>query len=144
MLRANELKVGNLVMVGGLLTRIPNGLFIDEHFDALQPVPLSRELLLRCGFDDDPWQRLRLPKRDDAQETIAINEGTVIIEQEIDGGADNEQIYDILDSCKPEERNKIAYFPRRNEVVWPVPVQYLHQFQNLYFAFTNEELEITF
>lgn len=132
MIKANELRIGNLIeMPANSGKPFWKLLEIKEHgviyglgwetgtayckYDIPNPIPLTPEWLERCGLikaikePDDSWQTWGNPHID-----IAMAEGGfVLFIRDVDG-----------------------YY---GQIVGK-PMQYLHQLQNLYFALTGEEL----
>lgn len=135
-IRPNELRIGNYVYYNGSHNELgivsevlKNGLHevspykiginhrIDIYYkvDALKPIKLTEEILLKCGFVSGgakKWLFLTLCKED--KKYIYLNP---------------------LGSGLAIEENSI-------ENSLNIEIKYLHQLQNLYFALTNEELTI--
>lgn len=102
MIQSNELRIGNWVEFFGIRTKIKA---IDEDLDAsiIDPIPLTEEILLKCGF-------LNLP----LLENHFYIKGMLI--------------------WKCEEmfmHDKTG-----------VQLKHIHQLQNLYFALTNQDLNV--
>lgn len=131
MINFNELRLGNYVLQK-INTRIVPARCTFHHFELMQngndkdiyPVSLKAELLEKAGFSENKDYPL-LP---DAREFILV--------------------LPVIGSNKNEVR---AYIKNNKEcfgraVVNGLPVSnnfyHLHQLQNLYFALTNEELEV--
>lgn len=139
MIKTNELRFGNLVLasaeavfsdtkkpaicrvsghiddrseIGIGLENIESKEFYLDSFRTIEPIPLTEEWLLRCGFTVDKYGNIVLP----------IFEGYVMIE------------------CKFNSFPLILNVDGRNMPLWSV--KYLHQLQNLYHALTGKELEI--
>lgn len=127
MIAANEFRIGNLinnyykgieVVSVGTLNMLeqynPN-----EHQQIFKPIPLTEEILLKCGFkvSNTYW--------------IELNGGT----HHIDLHCINKVYYPILVQ-EPEMSSEEA------QVINLHKIQYLHQLQNLYFALTGEELTV--
>jgi hypothetical protein len=59
MIKANELRIGNWVNIGDLSTTINHIMGDDDYFD---PIPLTPEILEKCGFREygpfSPWLTL--------------------------------------------------------------------------------------
>ena len=119
-MKIEELRIGNWVM--GYHDPFQWSL---EHFDLLkqadldeivkEPIPLSEELLLKCGFEIKP---------DSALPTFVYS-GRLDLQVEFMLGKYSFRI---------EVENRHTTFVR--------VVDYLHQLQNLYFAITGEELRV--
>lgn len=123
MIKANELRLGNIVRVANLTGTIKN-LYSDGEvemsfspgyeyiYEDLQPIPLAPELLERCGFtvQNDLYS---LKMKDDSVLFVSSTEATAFVSQA--------SIHDAAGEA---------------------PCKSLHQLQNLYFALTGEELTI--
>jgi hypothetical protein len=69
-LHATELRIGNWVNVGGyshqVIDIMIDGLNTLEHecypYDMIEPIPLSHEILEKCGFvkEENGWHKLRI------------------------------------------------------------------------------------
>lgn len=127
MIKENEIRVGNLIK--GIATSLT--IKVDLHFfnevfdddtmlDWYAPIPLSKELLEKCGF-------------------VKNRSGELAIEMY---GAEShlEMIYGVESWHYPI----ITQTPQGDEErsVFLNRIQYLHQLQNLYFALVGEELKI--
>jgi len=117
-MKANELRIGNLVDDNGLIeTVISDHLINDEHYDGLRgclPIPLTKEWLLKFGFlhSHSQWYELR----------------------SLDLWCDAFNI-DLKQGILTATYNN-------NEEMIVKPMLHVHQLQNLYFALTGNELEI--
>ncbi|HXU28814.1 MAG TPA: hypothetical protein VN698_16410 [Bacteroidia bacterium] len=115
MIPPTELRIGNLVYEeGDQLTEIINGWQMDEGME-LFPVPLTEEILLKCGFeklgieDDDIFYRILIKFPWGGHVILHCNFGD----------------------------------PNEEFSLWSYPyIKSLHQLQNLYFALKGEELTI--
>jgi len=96
-----------LTMVSATLSRGNTVSLIPLKFDDLEPIPLTQELLKRCGF---------FPDEDDM--CFYWEKNGEIIEESL---------------------NHPPVFRHESH---QRPITTLHQLQNLYFALTDEELEI--
>jgi hypothetical protein len=123
MIKANELRIGNLVLYkpygnrDGEMKTIQGMMGMKAYFNRhsneggmyhhLQPIPLTAEILERCGFNFNHytynWDRSQLS----------------LAQSDFSPG-----VYEI------------------KFIVIGKPIERLHQLQNLYFAITGEELEI--
>jgi hypothetical protein len=131
-MKAQDLRIGNLVYFNnnniGTITEIKSSLISEPSFliginnridiyydiDNLKFVPLTEEILLKCGFEfvrnnDEPFYQL-------------IKNGIVFNSDYLSGE-------DSID-CAINIGNNLLKF------------KYLHQLQNIFFALTNEELTI--
>ena len=131
MMEAKELRVGNLLQSGNRIVVVENIMpyginymaqeeDVDYSFDILEPVSLTEEILLKCGFT----------------------------KYEHDAGYDLEG--DITDKCDEYGLSKLSImdwgdgFVLSNSFSFNLRVELksLHQLQNLYFPLTGEELEV--
>lgn len=112
-MKANELRLGNLVLNGGSNIKdiTPQTISdFDNKLIVLNPIPLTEEWLLKFGFEKQMmW-------------TYAIN----II-------GNKKLIYYLGEKGWSVGNKNYSDFSNLN---------YVHQLQNLYFALTNQELEI--
>lgn len=132
MIKANELRIGSLLLDGnGLLIKVESIMYkgrlnvtIPSRKDIplasinlkhCKPIPLTEEILLKCGFKKD-----------------------------VDGGLVKNDVAVFLDKRfktnlylqTNESSLKFTWFG------YECNVKHLHQLQNLYFALTNQELKI--
>jgi hypothetical protein len=145
---ANELRIGNLIkfdnligdkrivtITGRFFTSFNNedGMEINNFY---QPIPITEEILLKCGFDVNPISKIVKSFQKTVKITMANSE--------------------ILSLSKNSDKNGYWYLVFRqgdntenhrmhiNDLVFlRRDLQYLHQLQNFYFALTETELEIT-
>lgn len=123
-MKANELRIGNLLIYKGDGKVYPVALIDKDTFDEdgnmLEPIPLTSEILEKCGFkkrrDGEYLYSIELDKHI----SIVINKDTffpmLLQDAEFSGG-------ELSVFCCNE-------------------IKYLHQLQNLKFALTGEELEV--
>ena len=132
MIKPQELRIGNYVIVKNYNSKYWNKIGTIEAFTRnaeyisldinqnsafylkdIQPIPLTEEILLKCGFeksnDLDKFYHLEL-----------LNKWT--------------RIY-----FNPKHKVCTLSINQHDSLI---RIQYLHQLQNLYFALTNEELTI--
>lgn len=121
MIQANELRIGNWVLFYGEFSQVEsigtygcsfNKGFAKYTLPILKPIPLSEEMLLKCGFI------IGMGFQDFLKGKYSF--------VEIKGG--------ILYGEFSEEG--VFYFNSKTQL------KYLHQLQNLCFALTNQELKI--
>jgi hypothetical protein len=114
MIKANELRIGNLVY----LPTIEKTIVVGYHHiryatinpdNEYEPIPLTPEILRRCGF--------------------------------FETSTDGEFIYNERGIIKININNIGLISFNVGEIIFST-VHYLHQLQNLYFTLTGEELEI--
>lgn len=130
MIKANELRVGNIieqygkhVIVDGIdkkhrkdndyYIRVKEDKEIGYWFNQFKPIPITEDLLLKCGFE---------------------LKGIIF---RINNGFANQ--FDVNYSLS---RNIYYYDWSKYGIYNEVELKYLHHLQNLYFALTNEELQI--
>ncbi len=127
MIQANELRLGNLVIVNGETIEVSdiNSLGINNEYGEtkyyssdLHPIPLSEDILLKCGFE----------KNEDTH--IYYYKDLVRIDW-----FENSPM--IRFKAEVEEESNDYYVEFTN-----LKTQYLHQLQNQVYFNTNEELTI--
>lgn len=138
MIKANELRIGNIIEVEGEYITLSN--LKENHFcwvikvteqgqkiynpylpytdDRVKPTPLTEELLLKCGAKYLGF----IDEFEDVKEYCLGN--GITIDWHIHS-----------DECSVFYNNSCVSYYDDNEIK-------LHQLQNLYFALTGEELEI--
>lgn len=141
-MEAKELRIGNFVTydnkhnipieIRGLHTEgVDTGYRKLLNYDQIFPIPLTEEWLLKFGFKIERWKRIgHLDK-------IEIIEGYV---------------FDNIWCFIPYKHNRLRFFGRRvlrdvEKDLWIFEGRegchvYVHQFQNLMFALTCEEITI--
>ena len=121
MIKANELRIGNYLLMGGRIIKISgilkNGFYFGEHGYAtniinwFEPISLTEEWLLKFGFEK----------------------------------TNNPTLYSHKSVCM--KHNTTSYYPVAFDDGGAFSIgkniQYVHQLQNLYFALTGEELNPT-
>lgn len=121
-MKANELRIGNLVHLNGELLKISEDDFgeifgryscLFEDLD-IKPIPITEEWLERFRFLKDTtlknvWFEKKIPSQ-------------------------------YLSVCIELKRFVIGEAP---DWTYPLKIEYVHQLQNLYFALTSQELEIS-
>lgn len=108
-----ELRIGNYVKcVDGNTICIDKDdmIYILSNTFDVEPIPLSEEVLLKCGFEEDETH-----VSEDHPWAIWVKNDVVI---------------------------SLPYFEFSFEST-DVEIKYLHQLQNLYYALTGEELEVS-
>lgn len=144
-MKANELRIGNLLSVGNYDVKVVEIHHLGVHVfdleetqdtwelfsDRIKPIPLTEEWLLKFGFKKYP--NLRDTFRQEYYDAfqLDIDEHT-IISFSIPIGY-NHNIRCNYDKSYRSEEKKQSY-----------RVKHVHQLQNLYFALTGEELTFKF
>lgn len=113
-MKANELRIGNLVKIGGEISQLELCDFVDiyEHKTIWQyePIELTEEWLLRFGF-------------------VANNYNYEF------------ELHPLTLDC--EYTDKGEWITLYENTVLQSEIKYVHQLQNLYFALTGEELTLS-
>ena len=94
-------------------------------FDRIEPIPLTPEILEKCGFKYIEGQRvyrLSIDESDGVEINYSIKKGKIDFEED-------STIWFI--SCDPYEGHEFEWVPRS-----------LHELQNAYYFITHEELEV--
>lgn len=120
MIQPQELRVNNWVSIDGdpLQLTLENWerLIVFKTFDRINPIPLSPEILERCGFYNEPGGYSNAWKGDELKERY---------------------IHGLVPTA-----DGFAHAPEGPHM--SVPIRFLHQLQNYHFALTGQELTITF
>jgi hypothetical protein len=125
MINANELRIGNLLnhnngnIVGAFkvdLVHISDIIGNNEYGKRYEPIPLTEEILLKCGFQHHKYAN------DESFFEMQISK-------------------DIFLNYSPFH---CRYILRKQWYgnIYNGNIEYLHQLQNLYFALTKTELEV--
>ena len=121
-LSSNELRIGNLVKKSGsnksyiiTLERFWKHYNTADAFYYLEPIPLTEEILLKCGFVKEQNQNGR----------NRFELGLYIVYLETEHSQPSFHFKAMPD-----------FFPELTEI------HYLHQLQNLYYSLTGQELNI--
>ena len=114
-MEVKELRIGNYVYAFKTIYQIDETDFIGEKISTYKPIPLTEEILLKCGF-----------------EKIIDNEFTLRYDLKKDPR---------FDYFFPKHNLKSFGLRFHGSTFFDV-VKYLHQLQNFHFALTNEELII--
>jgi len=139
MIQANEIKVGNIFHnnssglnftvtkenISDVLNNLELKLMSNPPKDIIVGVPLTEEILLKCGFKRNTYQHFEFGEY-------------VYFTYEIDCN------YELsINIGKGVKRLSIDFFDGDKNSTVPINnIKYLHQLQNLYFALTNQELQI--
>ena len=143
-MNANELRIGNYVFsaednkTGEVLQIDSSGIIFAnkngnrwQDLKNIQPISLTEEILLKCGFE-----KVKNKDKEDLREYI--------------GHTAQKARYAIFDTdifiTKVDKRGLLWRGIECDFMVLfyhkSIPIKYLHQLQNLYFALTGQELEI--
>lgn len=135
-MKANELRIGNLVKKGNDLCTVKgyyDNLFIVEDnekiefksnvFDNIKPIPLIEEWLLKFGFEKFKGK---------------LGDVYCLIRNEF-------EIYFKIEHWNHIECKDSIYFNNWfiKYTIHPHKIEYIHQLQNLYFALNGQELTIS-
>jgi hypothetical protein len=116
-MKAQDLRIGNKIFYRNKVTTVnwQELKWIQEGNNNFQPIPLTEEILLKCGFISGgakQWLFITLDKKDECYLYFnPLGKGIAI------------------------DQNGI-------ECSFEIELNYLHQLQNIFFALTNEELTI--
>lgn len=123
-MKASELRIGNYCYCQGEIREIFGiskdvivQYLIDEDayycgFDETKPIELTEEILLKCGFKKEVF-------------TLNMSYSTV------------NPYFELT-----RRHFSVSKVYEKNVRFWGNEIKYLHQLQNLYFALTNEELNV--
>jgi hypothetical protein len=140
-LKVSDLRIGNYVNNFNKVYSIRNefvecfglsfsGLIILNEND-LKPIPLTEDMLLKCGFYKDEF------KKESKNHSAFYSINHIDYKYSFayaDFRKDWGFYHSYTDACNDEDNNKFDFIS--------CGIKYLHQLQNLYFALTNEELTI--
>lgn len=134
MIKANELRIGNLITYKSRaktneeMEVEPGSLFrIEDDENGYDPIPLTEEWLVKFGF-----------KKHTNNSTWFISEEETLEEGDMCFCIENED--SEYNSGGKDGASSVWYFNQLG-MISDVPIQYVHQLQNLYFALTGEELK---
>jgi hypothetical protein len=115
MIKHNEIRIGSLISIGGIVTQVEgfciwdflvqSSKFAERHISEFEPIPLTEEWLVKFGFEN--------------------KKGFLTLG---------------LLSCVWGEEEACFYFYYAEDKNNEIKVRYIHYLQNLYFALTGEEL----
>lgn len=130
MVDVRELRIGNFVLhddkiyevcviyVNGLMEISPiDSYIVKERSNTLiEPIPLTEELLLKCGFTKEYYGF--------SCDIVELSYGRFLYND----GIDNDTLFLSINSAE--------------YTISGVFVEYLHQLQNIYYALAGQELEV--
>jgi len=138
MIKANELRIGNLVEYGGeyckVVSLFDDGIFSfdDENNDTYSsetttpnPIPITPQILWKANFIVDC-----VSTHDYKRFDLTTIQTSYLI-------GDFDEKYFEISSTQNDRDGEIVYNHNKR-----ANLKYLHQLQNLYFALTGEELKI--
>jgi hypothetical protein len=129
-MKANELRLGNLVLNGGGNIKVITPQTIsdfDNKLIVLNPIPLTEEWLLKFGFEKSQEQWYTIKYFTDCE--LATEQMAITYNLSSNRCA-------VFDAIEETDIVNILSYP----IYTSKKVLYVHQLQNLYFALTNEEL----
>lgn len=125
MIQPNEIRIGNLVLCEGkeaqvecvrrgeiIVGQTGKTVYFLARMTDIKPIPLTEEVLLRCGFESSSIDEL-----DPNGIFLFMDLGLITLDQS---------------ECK-------TYLT--DQATGTLRIEFLHQLQNLFFALTGEELE---
>jgi hypothetical protein len=123
-MKANELRIGNMVEIGSGFPRaltlqdFQSQFFEQELGRNIRPIPLTKEWTQRLGLEQIPFNdALRLPNcKSYLIKWLHLDSNTFVLGMQSELG--------------------------NQEVISELEIKYVHQLQNLYFALTGEELTL--
>ena len=126
-MKASELRIGNSIMQDDELVFITwwRLEFIEKNILEYKPIPLTKEWLLKLGFD-------KLKEYDDGENIITQYGKSIIV-------GDDTHDEKIVISF-PFNHCEIGDYSDDSAYILNIDITYVHQLQNLYFALTGEEL----
>lgn len=147
MIQANELRIGNILNYqtaeGDTLPTILNWQGLQwisqdqQGFNLIHnSIPLTPEMLLKCGFK---WVKpLKAYTHDDMDCEVSLNS------KETENYALHELNTKGFGGTIPATYYDRKFYLTSNGeyLVSTKPIQFIHQFQNLFYALTGEELEV--
>ena len=134
MINANELRIGNMVCLialdqkikiesiskvneGGLFTWIYNSEEYEDSLSAIEPIPLTPDILEKCGF---------------------VKDNNDLEFHDPDFCSWHQREFPVVGMLTTSSKGNYLF----DEETDTLRIQYLHQLQNLYYSLTNSELQI--
>lgn len=154
-MKAEELRIGNyfqwsqFASMGRGVDQITNGQQIMDYLDFKEGIHLTDDWLLKFGFEqkNGAWWVLDLPDNSEAgtKSRIQYSEGWVIWEQKMLQGFTKSQAAKIITELEQKEGpiqddDKVGMVMQDNSVILEIPMTFVHQLQNWWYANTGKEL----
>lgn len=140
MIKANELRVGNLVLEDGEIYKVVladfYNMYLDEGVNKLQTIPLTEEILLKCGFDKE--KSADIYEYDVYSIQISNNRSLCYCKHPLKNSSTGEE---TIDDAWWFDDFYAPSFTNFGDDFWRKP-KHLHQLQNLYWCLTGEELNV--
>jgi hypothetical protein len=133
-MKANELRIGNWVFddenIPMQIAKIESEIYTRWNFNdcsivlehkatyyesEIFPIPITEEILLKCGFEDGV---VNIFENENFKTSIWYHDGWHF------------------------QFDEKEWYGKSSVYLYPAPIDYVHQLQNLYFALTGEELEV--
>jgi hypothetical protein len=144
MIQASELRIGNWLIFDGFVKVDyiftdgfycigSDGCSYKSKWSELEPIPLTPEILEKAGFDrrHPNVNEFDLWVAEDTETLNGINQISIVLEN----GNWVLELWHFDYSYTTNDDHE--------QDLIDIKVQYIHQLQNLYFALTGQELEIT-
>ena len=142
-LMATDLRIGNWVTLSGTMPMIiyeihedcfyakdeKNSSFKNTWAD-IQPIPLSDEVLLKCGFEKYQWQNAMYIKTVFGHLYLHFYKDRIIT-----------SFKNITYDHEGQKMKSLGFIGHKESVE---NIIYLHQLQNLFYSLTQSELETNF
>jgi hypothetical protein len=128
MIQPQELRLGSWIKINGQVKQLNRKLFKHAVLEGLgveniEPIPLTKEILLKCGFSDKEYK--------DGYIGIDVNSGGIITDFVL---------------TKPlvmgDFQKSLSWEYRAGNIPFFNQIEHLHQLQNLFHSLTGTELEI--
>ncbi len=115
----------------------------------LTPIPLTEDILLKCGFKNDVWKTLDLPVLCEGQiVTMSMCKGggsegyILLLNGYSEQGMDCFDIAETFADMKREDYPNGIGINNKENCIAMRPLTSLHQLQNIFYFLTGQELEI--
>lgn len=120
-IQCTDLRIGNLVYDIAGINPVEVEILMKDKIPLIQPIPLTKDWILKFGFVIFDWPEFKDSRFIDY---LHLTDGGVILRVIPEGAS----VF-TLDHCS----DGYSFIAK---------VQYVHQFQNLYFALTGEEVQL--